>query len=88
MQDLKLTRWATYLVPGSITLCAFGLLLYRIVRTELVSLEIVSEIPSWIGVLLCFMFGILSYTVGLGLWGLGYSNPIQKHIFRDQHSKL
>jgi hypothetical protein len=33
------------------------------------------------------MFGVLSYTGGLGLWGLGYSPPVQKVIFRDPHGE-
>ena len=85
MRDIKLTRWATYLVPGSIVVFSFYLLLGNtgIKVTNVFNICNTSEY-SWVVI---FIFSLISYIVGIGLWGVCYSNLAQKTLFCDPHNR-
>ena len=84
MQQIKLTRWATYLVPGSV----FGFALWMIIG-DLFGCDIYKwwsmlETPAWMS---GFALGVTSYVLGIGLWGLSYFRVVQGTLFGNPHNR-
>ena len=83
MTDIKLTRWATYLVPGSVVVFSAWLLSQKIFPESVDSVLLLPDIPG-IGL---YIFLALSYIVGIGLWGVCYSEHMQKWMHFHSHDK-
>ena len=83
MTDIKLTRWATYLVPGSVVMFSMWILSQRIFPESLDTLLPLPEIPA----IELYMFLVLSYIVGIAIWGLCYSEHTQKWLRFRSHEK-
>jgi len=83
MQDIKLTRWATYLVPGSIVVLSAWLLAKSIFK-EMMDSTI--SLPDITGIGL-YVFFSLSYIVGIALWGVCYSKRMQILLRFQSHDR-
>lgn len=77
MTELKLTRWATYLVPGSVAVFAAWVLVKKLVPVSMTTLLPLPDVPA----VDVYAFFVLSYIVGIGLWGVGYCTSVQT-LFR------
>jgi hypothetical protein len=85
MQDIKLTRWATYLVPGSIVVLSAWIISKSFFEDMMDS---IISLPSITGIEL-YVYFALSYVVGIALWGVCYSKRMQILLrFRSHDRRL
>lgn len=81
MTDIKLIRWATYLVPGSLVVFSGWSLSQRIFPG---SIDKVLPLPNIPGIEI-YVFLVLSYIIGISLWGLCYADFLQKWLRFNSH---
>ncbi len=81
MSDIKLTRWATYLAPGSVVVYSLWLLIQKVAPKSGDPLSLLPDVQS----LQIFFFFLLSYIIGIGLWGVGYWKGIQRWLGFNSH---
>lgn len=86
MVELELTRWATYLLPGSVVLLGICLLYADVAGYDVFrGLYSIEKRRSLI--VIVFAFSAASYIVGIGLWGICYSPPVQRTLFSQPDEK-
>lgn len=87
MQEVKVTRWSTYVVPGSVVVLALGILAGNFAWPDVVKDKAVTGMDPSMGVLLGLVFCVVSYILGIGLWGIAYSDAIQRVLFGNPHKR-
>lgn len=88
MSDIKLVRWATYLLPGSLLVFSALLITSEISDQDVSSLMGLSALP-YHEVFEVFVFLAVSYILGMGLWGVCYHECAQNLLlFKSHHKRL
>lgn len=83
MSDIKLTRWATYLLPGSLVVSSMSMLFEKFSQESVAELLVFPHSTTY-GI---FAFLGLSYVVGMGLWGVAYHPCAQRLLLFKSHTK-
>lgn len=84
MSDIKLFRWATYLLPGSLVVFPTWMLLEMVSGVR--ATEVLKFEHSSAFLILAFLG--LSYATGMGLWGIGYHPFTQRILFKSHSRRL